>query len=873
MKLHKIKNRIRITALFVLLCCVLLTMPVHASILGVQTGHSEQEFAQGTVYVRNSFQSEQSGVGQQVENYFSYTPNTDVLPIVYNGSSVYGKRTLTQANNLLTGAGINSAMGMNADFFSFQTGVPMSHTIIDGTVLTKDTSWMPSLGFNADGTAFISTLAITTTLSTDTTSFPVECINKYRQPYFVYLFDQRYGDATQSPGWGINVTLGSVNGAFTLGGQMTAVVESISESDGSVPIPDGKLVLSVSADASQELKDRLYSLAVGQTVTLTTTEATGDTRWLNARYAIGCTGGTLLQNGELSYEDESAAPRSAVGIKADGTIIFYTIDGRQSGYSYGVRKETLARRLLELGCVDAVNLDGGGSTSIGGVYPETTDFTILNSPSDGTLRACANFIFLQKQNAYSGVPYKLLVYPYGDWVLSGSTVQLWASALDSAYGSAAITEPIQYAIQQDTPASGSEWWQQSAVDANGLLTVRGDGDVYVSATSGSATGSTMLHVVGTPSGMQVANEDTGAQVTQLTIKRGESINLTAKAFYESMQITAQDYSFTWEVLDGSGEIGSIDNVGFFTASNMGGATGTIRVSAGGCIYDIAVTVTDEETSTNQNLYPTINGTVGDAAFTAVVSNARADITADQVTLRVDGRETAFTFDDTANTLTYTYPDGFAGSPHRIAVIVTDGLGYSTMQHFDYGDLSALDADFTDTDGHWAEQYISYLAAHGIVQGSPDSAGRMEFLPGKGMTRAELACMLCNYLGVNVADYTDIFLPYEDAASIPFWAINQVRALHSLGVMKGQLIGDQLYFNPTTNVTRLEFAIAASRLLPSGLQTASINFADSADVPWWATENMEVIIGQGIMGGYPDGTLMPNQSVTRAEACKMMYLIF
>ena len=58
------------------------------SILGVQTSHTETEYAQGTVYNRNTFES--GSVGQQTENYFSYFPNPDVLPIISNGSSVYG---------------------------------------------------------------------------------------------------------------------------------------------------------------------------------------------------------------------------------------------------------------------------------------------------------------------------------------------------------------------------------------------------------------------------------------------------------------------------------------------------------------------------------------------------------------------------------------------------------------------------------------------------------------------------------------------------------------------------------------------------------------------------------------------------------------
>ncbi|MEG2583452.1 MAG: phosphodiester glycosidase family protein, partial [Oscillospiraceae bacterium] len=733
MKFHHFKKSLQKIILSTIICALLLSPTAHAAVLGDLSGHTQQEFAQGTTYVKNSFISPQDSVGQQVENYFEYTPNSDVLPIIANGTSVYGKRTLSQANNSLNSLGINTAMGINADFFSFKTGVPMSHTIIDGSVLTKDTGYMPAIGFNADGTAFISTLAIDTLLKSRNGNFSVGCINKYRQPWFIYLFDSRYGDKTMSEGWGINVTLGNVSDQFRLNNSVTAVVEGISEGDGSVPIPQGKIILSVSADAPQELKDNLQNLVVGETVTIDTGEATGDERWLSAKYATGCLGGTLVRDGKIAVEDESAAPRTAVGIKENGNIIFYTLDGRQSGYSFGARKETLAQRMLELGCVDAVNLDGGGSTTMGGVYPETTDFKILNSPSEGALRACSNFIFLQKMNSYSGIPYRLNIFPYGDKVLSGSTVQLWCSALDSAYGKATITEPITYSIENDTPASGTEWWEKSGVDENGILTARGEGEVYVSGKSGSATGSTMLNVVKTPTGISVKSEDTGAQITKLNIKRGESINLTAAAFVDGVQITAQDYSFAWEVPT---EVGTIDDRGFFTASNIPGATGNIKVSSGGCIYEIATTVTNEELNVNQNNYPTIEGTANEASFTATLTSPRSTIDASMITFKVDGRETAFEFNSATGTLSYEYPTDFYKAPHGISIFTTDAMGYSAMKHFDIGDLKTSKISFGDIKGHWAEGYISYLATNGILKGSPDSSGKMEFLPGKGVTRAE-----------------------------------------------------------------------------------------------------------------------------------------
>ena len=71
---------------------------------------------------------------------------------------LYGKRTVQQMSNALLTSGIYPVMLMNSDFFSFQTGVPMSHQIENGVLVTKDSTTMDSIGINADGTAFIAPL-------------------------------------------------------------------------------------------------------------------------------------------------------------------------------------------------------------------------------------------------------------------------------------------------------------------------------------------------------------------------------------------------------------------------------------------------------------------------------------------------------------------------------------------------------------------------------------------------------------------------------------------------------------------------------------------------------------------------------------------
>ncbi|MBE6984291.1 MAG: fibro-slime domain-containing protein [Ruminococcaceae bacterium] len=76
-------------------------------------------------------------------------------------------------------------------------------------------------------------------------------------------------------------------------------------------------------------------------------------------------------------------PRTAIGIKADGSVVCVVVDGRQADYStLGVTLNDLAELMISLGCVSAANMDGGGSSTFASRYDESEDLTIRNSPSD-----------------------------------------------------------------------------------------------------------------------------------------------------------------------------------------------------------------------------------------------------------------------------------------------------------------------------------------------------------------------------------------------------------------------------------------------------------------------------------------------------------
>ena len=153
-------------------------------------------------------------------------------------------------------------------------------------------------------------------------------------------------------------------------------VVSIHEGHGSLRIPADGYVLSASGKRSADL---LTHISEGDTVQIRETiipERVGDSDlWASFAHIIGG-GPLLLQDGVASstksYEQEGFDrtfhsfwhPRTAVGKKADGTLLFVTITATEAGVRRGVMLPRLAELLLEWGATDALNLDGGHSSML-----------------------------------------------------------------------------------------------------------------------------------------------------------------------------------------------------------------------------------------------------------------------------------------------------------------------------------------------------------------------------------------------------------------------------------------------------------------------------------------------------------------------------
>lgn len=762
-------NYIKTITAAVLALCV--STPVYADVLGTVTGQYTTELGAGTQLYNVTYQSD--SVGKQTEYYVEYTPNTEAVPVVENGSSVWGTRTIYRAAWYLENNGYRPLIGINGDFFSFKTGIPMGISVSEGEILTKTDGELDAVGFADDGSAFIDKLDIKTTLRSDSGSANVECINRwYTQEYTpICLLTDKFSSSTHTSSPCLFLICTPESGALSIGSELKLKVDEKFIYDGDIDIPEGKMILMISKSGTTELYNYLDSLQVGSEVTVTN-EAVGSPKWASAKNIIGTPAGRLITNGEIGRNFEAGAnPRTAVGVKADGTVIFYVLDGRQTNHSYGASLETLAARMKELGCIDAINLDGGGSTAIGGVYPGTTNFAVLNSPSDGTPRSCANYIFLKDTRKPTGIPYSIrFTNDDNRNYLDGSTMKLtYTDIYDTNGYPMESIDNAEFDVENNGGAT-------TTVSQDGTYTFSGSGKstVIIKYKDTKITGFT-YDVFSEPDTITVVDDSTGDEIDEIYLNPNTSysVDLGAYAYVNGTKLHSDDLNYQWRV---EGDIGTIDEHGHYSAKTTGDKAGKIIIEKNGFSKEINVFISDY-------------------------------------------------------------------SPEK-----------------EYG--------FADIESHWARPQILQAAQSGIINGI-ELDGKMYFKPDNNMTRAEFAQIIAKYKGLINEDISEL-PPYYDWNDVPLWANNAVKAVYKAGIMKGHSEDDgkTFHFSPNESITRAEAMTVLGRLIPNSAGKEP-DFADKSDIPSWAKAGIARLYYQGIIQGYSDNTILPQNNVKRAEAVTML----
>ena len=168
--------------------------------------------------------------------------------------------------------------------------------------------------------------------------------------------------------------------------------------------------------------------------------------------AISANFGWIIKDGVSQYTsddhtDSSRAPRTVIGIKENGNLILMMNDGRQAPFSAGMSMRELAEVLLAMGCVDAVNCDGGGSSTFISEREGTGELTMKSSPSDGGQRATLGGLLVISNAVKDGKFHHAAVQSTEEYVTPESSVTFTAVGSDSAGGAAEIPEDVEWQLE------------------------------------------------------------------------------------------------------------------------------------------------------------------------------------------------------------------------------------------------------------------------------------------------------------------------------------------------------------------------------------------------------------------------------------------
>ncbi|MGA4988353.1 phosphodiester glycosidase family protein [Nonomuraea bangladeshensis] len=305
---------------------------------------------------------------------------------------------------------------------------------------------------------------------------------------------QRDGTGLFTPLWGSHTRARAVEGATAVAEAVLVdgVVTEVRNAAGDGPIPAGTTVL-LGRDAGAAA---VAALKAGDRVDVAYRPKPDDGGAVQA--AVGGNW-VLVKDGVVQNStDQAAHPRTAVGFSADGrTMHLLTVDGRQAD-SRGVTLNELAAMMADLGAANALNLDGGGSSTMLAREPGSAAVQVENSPSDGGERHVPNGLALYAPEGSGKLkgfwletasdPAKAPgVGPVAggrpDRVFPGLTRKLTAAGYDETYG----------------PAAGTPSWRaQPAVHGvvrDGRFHALVPGQTTVTASRGAAKGTIELTVL------------------------------------------------------------------------------------------------------------------------------------------------------------------------------------------------------------------------------------------------------------------------------------------------------------------------------------------------------------------------------------------
>jgi len=321
----------------------------------------------------------------------------ETVPLIARRKSTNGKKTLVA---------INGGFGVLGNFGGL-AGISHNLFVQNGELISGPIPEDVCFGVTKDGRFLMGRVRMEADVIFDNQRIPIEAINNrmrgdQRRDYKSILFTPRFGYSTHTRKRVYEVALTKSQLPLSPNYQSNVVFSSAGKK-GNRKIPLNGFVLSVRRRTYNNLLSQLQG---GQQGRLEIRLEPGE--WNDVVQAIGGNY-VLVKNGKLSkfmrkaflsddghkpgrrdsYKIISHEPRTALGFN-DDKLFLIVVDGRQEGYSTGMTMYEVAQVLIELGAKQAMNLDGGASSTF------FADGKVLNRPSGGDLRKVLNAVLIMK---------------------------------------------------------------------------------------------------------------------------------------------------------------------------------------------------------------------------------------------------------------------------------------------------------------------------------------------------------------------------------------------------------------------------------------------------------------------------------------------
>ena len=315
----------------------------------------------------------------------------------------FARAPLTELARRETLNGADVLAIVNGDFDMEQPyfGVPTGLAITKGKILTAGGDSRPAMGILVSGRPSIGVPDVHMQAQSGKHLWPIATFNKplgYAKSRDLRMYSRAFRTSVRAAQPFRAIVITKLDRPLPPDAQtrIIGVISEIREPATEQIIPENAILLAEPPD-TKDSENKFRNLKVGMHVTVRMLVRMGSQPDISDAIAglpILVTGGHAAIQGELSDYIKQRHPRTAVCYN-EQNYMFVVVDGRQPKLSVGMTLEELADFMASLGCTEAMNTDGGGSTEMAVTVPQknspsTSKLEIVNSPSDGPERGRPN---------------------------------------------------------------------------------------------------------------------------------------------------------------------------------------------------------------------------------------------------------------------------------------------------------------------------------------------------------------------------------------------------------------------------------------------------------------------------------------------------